>query len=65
MAPSIEVMEHRLRARSTDTEEKIKERIAKAEKEMAFAKDFDKILINDDLDTAKTEATALIENFIL
>lgn len=64
MAPSIEVMEQRLRARSTDSEEKIKERIAKAERELGYAKDFDKILINDDLDTAKTEATALIESFI-
>lgn len=64
MAPSIEVMEQRLRARSTDSEEKIKERIAKAEREIAYAKGFDKILINDDLETAKIEATALIENFI-
>jgi len=64
MAPSIEVMGQRLRARSTDSEEKIKERIAKAERELGYAKDFDKILINDDLDTAKTEATALIESFI-
>lgn len=64
MAPSIEVMEQRLRARSTDSEEKIKERIAKAERELAYAKNFDKILINEDLDTAKTEATALVENFI-
>jgi len=63
-APSIKVMEERLRARSTDSEAKIKERISKAERELAYAKDFDKILVNDDLETAKIEATRLIENFI-
>ena len=63
-APSIEVMEERLRARSTDSEEKIRERITKAERELAYAKGFDKILVNDDLEAAKIEATTLIENFI-
>lgn len=63
-APSIKVMEERLRARSTDSEAKIKERISKAERELAYAKGFDKILVNDDLETAKIEATTLIENFI-
>ena len=57
-------MEHRLRTRSTDSEEKIKERIAKAEREMAYAKDFDIVLVNDKLETAKEEATALIEKFV-
>ena len=63
-APSIEVMEHRLRARSTDSEEKIKERITKAEREIVYAKDFDIVLVNDNLETAKKEATAVVEKFI-
>lgn len=63
-APSIEVMEHRLRTRGTDQEEKIKERIAKAKREVEFAKDFDLILINEDLETAKKEATTLVRKFI-
>lgn len=62
--PSIEEMERRLRARKTDSEEKIKERVAKAEKEIQFAKDFDVILVNDNLETAKKEAEILVENFI-
>lgn len=62
--PSIEEMERRLRARKTDTEEKIKERVAKAEKEMQYAKDFDIILVNDNLETAKKEAVILVENFV-
>ena len=63
-APSIEIMEKRLRSRQTDTEEKIKERIAKAERELAFANKFDVILINDELTKAKEEAAGLIEHFI-
>lgn len=62
--PSIEEMERRLRKRQTDSEEKITERVAKAEKELKYAKDFDVILVNNDLDTAKQEAYNLVENFI-
>ncbi len=62
--PSIEEMERRLRNRKTDSEEKIKERVAKAEKELKFANDFDVVLVNSDLDTAKSDAYNLIENFI-
>lgn len=61
--PSIEIMEKRLRSRKTDSEEKIQERIAKAEKELSYAKEFDIILVNDDLDTAKKEAEELVLKF--
>jgi guanylate kinase len=61
--PSIEIMEKRLRSRKTESEEKIQERLAKAEKELSYAKDFDVILVNDDLDTAKKEAEELVEKF--
>lgn len=62
--PSLEVMEHRLRNRKTESEEKILERLSKAEKELKFAADFDVILINDDLATAKKEAKRLVETFL-
>ncbi len=62
--PSIEEMEKRLRNRQTDTEEKIQERVAKAERELKFAKDFDVILVNDDLEIAKKEAFKLVSDFI-
>ena len=62
--PSIEEMERRLRNRQTDSEEKIKERVIKAEKELMYAKDFDLILVNDNLQTAKETAIKLVENFI-
>ena len=61
--PSIEEMERRLRARKTDSEEKIKERVAKAEKEMEFAPRFDVILVNDDLEKAMAEAVELVRKF--
>ena len=62
--PSIEEMERRLRNRKTDTEDKIKERVAKAEKELKYAKDFDVILVNDNLKDAKDKAYKLIEKFV-
>ena len=61
--PSIEIMEKRLRSRKTESEEKIQERLAKAEKELSYSKDFDIILVNDDLDTAKKEAEKLVGKF--
>ena len=63
-APSLEEMERRLRARQTDSEEKIRERIAKAEREMEFASQFDVVLVNDDLEKAKREAVRLVREFI-
>lgn len=62
--PSLEEMENRLRGRGTETEEKIQMRIGKAVEEMAYSKDFDVVLINDDLDTAKKEAFDLLTDFI-
>ena len=62
--PSIEEMERRLRDRQTDSEEKIKERVLKAETEMKYAKDFDVILVNDNLESAKKDAINLVQNFI-
>lgn len=61
--PSLEEMERRLRARKTDSEEKIRIRVSKAEKEMEYAPKFDVILINDDLAKAKKEAAELVSSF--
>jgi len=63
-APSLKEMERRLRARKTDSEEKIAERMAKAGREIEFARNFDVILINDDLERAKDEAERLVRSFI-
>ena len=63
-APSLYEMERRLRSRKTDSEEKIKERIAKASREMGFAERFDVILVNDELEKAKQEAYELVRRFL-
>ena len=63
-APSIEVLEKRLRGRGTDSEEKISERIDKAAQEMSRAPEFDKVVVNDDLETAKAESVAILREFL-
>ena len=62
--PSIEVLRERLIRRNTDEMAQIEQRLAKAEYEMTFAPQFDKILINDDLNVAKQEAVALLNEFL-
>ena len=62
--PSLETLRERLVKRGTDTPEAIEKRVAKAEKEMLYSGNFDKILINDDLQTALNEVEIIIrENF--
>ena len=62
--PSVAVLRERLIARNTDEMAQIEQRLAKAEYEITFAPQFDRILINDDLDVAKQEAVDLIKNFL-
>ena len=62
--PSIAVLRERLIRRNTDEMAQIEQRLAKAEYEMTFASQFDRILINDDLDVAKQEAVALLNEFL-
>lgn len=62
--PSLDVLIHRLRGRGTDSEDKLRERIIKAEKELVYAGRFDVILHNDDLERACAEAEALLLDFI-
>ena len=62
--PSIEVMELRLRNRKTDSEEKIKERVQKAERELKFSNQFDIVIINDNLENAKQEAIKQVKEYI-
>lgn len=64
MPPSIEELERRLVERATDDPETIKTRVAKAEEEMTFQNQFDKIIVNTDLETAKTDTEKLIEIFL-
>lgn len=62
--PSVEALRERLTRRNTDGMAQIEERLAKAEYEMSFAPQFDRIIVNDDLDTAKRDAVALLTEFL-
>ena len=63
-APSFEELERRLRSRSTESEEKIQMRMAKAKEEMAKAESFDVILENIDLSNACQKAEQLVAQFL-
>ena len=62
--PSVEELRCRLEGRGTDTPEVIESRIAKAEYELSFAPQFDCIIMNDNLETAKAETLKVIKEFL-
>lgn len=62
--PSVEALRERLTGRGTDAPEKIEQRVAKAEYEMSFAKKFDTIIVNDDLQVALNEAEQKVKQFL-
>ena len=64
MPPSIEELERRLRRRGTESEDTIKKRIGRAELELSFAPQFDKIIVNDDLEKAIDRTEAAIRKFL-
>lgn len=63
-APSIEALRQRLLLRGTETEQSLEERISKAVSEMSFAPQFNRIIINDNLDTASAELVMAVEQFL-
>jgi guanylate kinase len=62
--PSIDELKIRLKKRSTESDDKINMRIAKASVELATAPQFDRIIKNYDLDIAKKDAFLLVKEFI-
>lgn len=62
--PNIQVLEERLRFRSTETEETLRMRINKAIKEIAFESKFEQVLLNDDLKHALAQAELIVNNFL-
>jgi len=63
-AGSLAVLRERLTKRNTEPLEKLEMRLSKAEREMAFANQFDYILVNDQLDVAKADAVATVGAFL-
>ncbi len=62
--PSIAELRRRLEGRGTDAPEVIDDRIARAEFELSFAGQFDKVVVNDDLQKAEEETLAIVKEFI-
>lgn len=62
--PSVEVLEERLRYRSTETEETIRTRVNKAVSELGFENKFEVVLLNEHLETALAKAETLVTDFL-
>ena len=60
LPPSFEVLKNRLTGRGTESPEVIEKRLEQAKAEMAKAKDYDYVVVNDDLDTAVEELCGII-----
>lgn len=62
--PSVDELKIRLKKRSTESDDKINMRVAKASVELATAPQFDKVIKNYDLDVALQESYKLVADFV-
>lgn len=62
--PSLDALRVRLCERGTETQSSLDERLGKARYELAFSHEFDKIVVNEDLDKAYAEVKAHVEDFL-
>lgn len=60
MPPSVEELRKRLQGRNTETEEDLQKRLSRAEMEIKLSTEFDKVVLNDDLDTAVSQVEKAI-----
>ncbi|MEO6832205.1 MAG: guanylate kinase [Chitinophagaceae bacterium] len=63
-APSLKILRKRLMARGSESPKSLEERVSKAEFELLDAEEFDRIMINDDLETATKELLQACKEFI-
>jgi guanylate kinase len=63
-APSVQELERRLRARGTESEHEIEQRLAKALEQRKLAGEFTHTIVNDDLETAVDELEAVVRREI-
>lgn len=59
--PSFEILEKRLRARGTDSEDSIRRRLSCARSELEKYKQFDYIVFNDDLESSIQKVLSIID----
>ena len=62
--PSVDELRRRLESRGTDAPEVISQRLARAEFELGFAKEFDRVVVNDDLGKAEKEVLEIVSAFV-
>lgn len=60
LPPSWQELEKRLKSRRTEDYERVKERIIQAKKEIEYAPYYDHLIINDDINRALDDLTAII-----
>lgn len=63
--PSFEELEKRIRGRSTEKEEVIQERLAKASKEIATKDEYKYVVVNDEVLLAKEKIAEIIRENLL
>jgi guanylate kinase len=62
--PSVEELKRRLESRGTESAESLATRINKASYEMSFSHQFNKTILNDDLEKACAETEQVIKDFL-
>lgn len=62
--PSVEALKERLQGRGTESEESLKKRLDKSLAEMAYEKDMDLTVVNDDLELAFKELVNRVDEFL-
>ena len=62
--PTLDALRVRLSERGTETQASLEERLGKARYEMSFSHEFDKIVVNDELERAYAEVKALVQAFL-
>ncbi len=62
--PSIEELRNRLRKRGSEDDKTLAERLERAKMELQYEKQFDVSVVNNDLETAYSQAKSLVESFI-
>lgn len=64
MPPSMEELEQRLRSRGTEDESDIQKRLEIARNEIAHSKDYDYLVVNDDLNKASENVIEILHNLL-
>lgn len=62
--PSLECLVDRLKARNTENEDTLNERIERAKEELLYENNFDQVIVNDQLKTALLEAERVVNDFL-